>query len=119
MKKLIFFFIGVLFLGCGGKELNHIPDEIIPKHHMIDLLVDIHLSDAIITTKKFQTNKHEYQIEGYYAYLYEKHGYTRQEIDSSIAFYSRYPAEYSKMYDQVLEKLSTIQTYYEKKDTIK
>jgi len=118
MKKLVVVCFGILFFSCGEPELKHVPDDIIPKNHMIDLLVDIHLSDAIIATKKFQTNKHEYQIEGYYAYLYEKHGYTRQEIDSSIAFYSRYPAEYSKMYDQVLEKLSTIQTYYEKKDTI-
>lgn len=119
MNRKILLFIIVLLLGCGGSNFKEVPEGVIPRKRMIDLLVDIHLSDAVLVNKKFNTNKHEYQIEGYYKYLYEKHGYNREEIDSSIAFYTRYPDEYSKMYDEVLEKLNTIHSYYEKKDTIK
>jgi uncharacterized protein DUF4296 len=117
-KSLVFIFIGIFVSQCGNKA-NNSPENIIPKGKMIELLTDIHIFDAVMSEKKYNTKKHEYQIEGYYSYLYEKHGYTRAQIDSSISFYSRDPEEYSKMYDDVLEKLSTIQSYYEKKDTIK
>lgn len=117
MKKVCILFFVFVLSACGGKKLKNIPEDIIERDKMVDILTDIHLSDAVLTTKKYQTSKHEYQIQGYYTYLYEKHGYTRAEIDSSIAFYSKYPNAYSELYDDVLEKLSTIQSYYEKTDS--
>ena len=114
MRKYLLVISVIFVLSCQNqKRLDKVPKGIIPKDKMVELLVDIHLADGIIAMRKFDSRKHEYQIEGYYKYLYEKHGYNREIIDSSIRFYSRYPAEYDIIYDEVFEKLSKIESEIE------
>lgn len=119
MKKYTFIILIALLFGCTGNQLKEVPEGVIPHARMVDILVDVHIADGLLSVKKYQIKSHEYQIEGYYQFLYEKHGYTRTEIDSSIRFYSAHPDEYSKLYDEVLEKLSTIESSIEKADSVK
>ncbi|MCK4661745.1 MAG: DUF4296 domain-containing protein [Bacteroidales bacterium] len=110
MKKILkLIFIVILFSGCGQNRIRNIPEDIIPRDSMISLMVDIHLADGILSVKKFNSHKHKYQIESYYAYILQKHSYTREQYDSSVVFYSNYPEEYDIMYEEVLTELSKME----------
>lgn len=110
MTKTGLFIIIVIFFMVGCSDHNSNKECVIPPDQMVDILVDIHVADGTMAIKKFNVKKHVYQIEGYYQHIYDKHGYSRVLIDSAIGYYTQHPHEYDKIYDEVLEKLSKIES---------
>ena len=106
MNKLIFFFL-LLAFSCdsGDKETGEIP--VIPKDEMIAIMVDLAVSDAMVENELLQTNQLIYQKKlGFYKDIFEKYGYTQEEVISSYEIYSQDLEELNAMYDLVLETLS-------------
>lgn len=109
-QLFIIIFISIVAFSCfnPNKDVD-IPEGIIPPGEMALIFRDIHLTDALISRKRLNINKNYLKINSYYKDIYEKHGYSRAVIDSSLNFYSSYPELMDVVYDQVLIELSKME----------
>ena len=53
--------------------------------------------------------KDDKKIKAYYSSVLTKHGFTREQFEETILFYSESPKRYEKIYDKVLVELSKIE----------
>ncbi|MDD2564966.1 MAG: DUF4296 domain-containing protein [Salinivirgaceae bacterium] len=107
MKSRIIIFASLLvFVACSSQETLSSDDKIIPRDSMIMLMVDIHITDAIllqaVNHRKIQPN----QIPSYYADLLKKHNVSKLRFDNSLQKYSDDLDDFSKMYDNIMAELS-------------
>ena len=98
----------IMISSCGDKVKN-VPDNIVDESMLVPLLVDIHLTDAMLTKeKKPQTEKYEEAIKLYPSVLL-KHNINRAVFDSTIRYYVKSPEKFAKIYDDVLRELSILE----------
>ena len=98
----------VLLVSCVEKRMK-VPDNIVSEEKLVSLLVDIHLTDALLMKEKRpHAEKYEKSIKIYPAVLL-KHNIDRTVFDSTIRFYVKYPKVFSLIYDEVLRELSIME----------
>jgi hypothetical protein len=104
-QLLILVITSLLFISCKQKQ-----EYLIPEDKMIDILVDIHVSDGVLNTESFTYDDKSLRPENYYKNVLDKHQINRLEFDSALAQYTRDRVNYLKMYEKVIEKLSIKQS---------
>lgn len=83
-KYLRLLLLGTVFMGVAcGKQ---IPDDIIQPSEMEELLYDYHLA---LTMGNDLSYSDRYKRESYKNYVFDKHGVTEAEFDSSMVWYTR------------------------------
>ena len=101
---LLFLVMTLMVTSCQKEE------EIIPRKEMIPILVDIHLLDgAIQHTRRMDTLAVPDTIQAY-EYVLEEHGYTREQFDSTMNYYSRDLRKFERVYQEVLARLNRMET---------
>ena len=93
----------IALASCGGDK---VPEGIIPSDKIIDIMVDIHLSDGI--------NVHRFSLgltrdsfpEDIYLSLCKKHDVDHEILENSLYYYGRNPDKFTKIYDAVLNRLN-------------
>jgi len=118
MKYFLSFLIFLLF-ACSSK--TNTPDYVIPKEKMVDIIVDIHLTDGMFTVNTIRKEYTRKDSVNYYDKILDNYGYTRKDFDTSVYFYSININEYNKIYIEVLNRLNEIETEVKQqmsKDTI-
>jgi len=113
MRKIIKLLFSVLLfmlliISCNNSKMK-IPDGILKPNELAPLLVDIHLIDGLLHQQKMIRKDKEDSAFNYYPAILKKHGISRMMFDSTILFYTQYPEEFSKIYDEVLEDLSKME----------
>lgn len=88
--KILFLFLCLLLAACQVE----IPEGVIKPDKMEDLLYDYHLAQAITAEETSMSYKKKLHIN----YVFAKHGVTKEELDSSLVWYTRYPKQLSKVY---------------------
>ncbi len=80
------------------------PDGILSKHKMARLLADIHEGEGVVDSERttFATDSMRLLLQ---ESIYRKHGVTREQVDSSMAWYGRHIEKYMEVYDEVIEIL--------------
>lgn len=106
MRSIIIVFL-VFFYSCTS-SLNA-PDNLIPKEKMVNILVDIHLADGIFTNHKLRQDYVLSDSTNYYDKIFEYYGYSREDFDTSVYYYSHNINEYNKIYIEVLNRLSEME----------
>lgn len=105
MNRLLFIVILFVFVNIGC-EFNKTPDYVIPKDKIIDIIVDIHITDGMVTILGVRKDILENYSDSVYNDIFKHHGYTRKDFDTSIYHYSHTINEYDDIYKEVLNKLS-------------
>ena len=85
---------------CTRKE------KIIPRNDLVELLVDLHIADAIAMNHSINENFGKLDSAILYRTVLEEHGYTRQQMEASIKLYSRDIEKMMGIYDDVFARLS-------------
>ena len=98
----------ILMVSCGGKKSEPKPD-ILTEKQMVDLLVDMHLTDAILFLEGSPSNDKRDKVLLYYPSLLEKHKVTKAQMDSSVTWYINHPDAYVRIYDEVNSKFKKMQ----------
>lgn len=98
-KVLMMLVLGLLLGACSST-----PDGIIPEEKMARLLADVHQAEGVVETER-----------GYYSSdsmrrvlrksVYERHGVTAEQVDSSMVWYGRNIEKYIDVYSRVIEIL--------------
>ncbi len=94
---------GLLVFSCQEPEKEYI----IEQDEMIEILVDMHTADGMLSVQSFPYEKEALRAENLYKNILNKRGITRQKFDSALTQYTQDRELYLKMYDVVIEKLKT------------
>lgn len=106
MRHLLLLLITIsLLFSCNYKR-----KYIIPEDDFIDILVDIHLTEALFTVTKIKQEKYPLNDSlNIYDSIITRHGYTTEQYDSTMAYHSRQPVEFQILYDKVIEELNKLE----------
>ena len=103
MKRVFFAIVGVAFIAsCSTKE-------IIPEKDMVDVLVKSFLTDATVISPHLNRPLSKLDTINYYAWAFEQMGYSEEQFEKSLDFYTKNPDLLDKILDKVINELSRIE----------
>jgi Domain of unknown function (DUF4296) len=111
-RLLVFCISLLLCLGCNS-ERGFKRKYLIDKKEMVNILVDIHLANAIKSSPDFYKISREYDSVDINSPVFKKYGIEKARFDSSMVYYSSKPEVLTHIYDEVIMRLNQLQ------DTIK
>lgn len=108
-----FRFIGILILilftafsGCDKRNIIAGKD-FVPRDVLVNVLVDLHLMDAITNDRKFH-RRYEADSIDLVAPIFLKYDITQMMFDTTLAEYTRHPEQLDQVYNEVLIKLNVM-----------
>src|SRR5688500_10614741 len=104
MKWLLCIFLTVFLLSCSGDK---IPEEILPRDKMIDVMIDIHLAEAAISTQQIYGENANQKAADYYDRVFRQHGIRKEEFRKSFDWYTAHPEIFKEVYDELIVKMSS------------
>lgn len=107
MKKTLIFLFVFAFYSCNRQQ---VPENVIPFDDMVDIIVDIHITDGIVTTSKIRRQLIANDSTNFYNAIFDNYSYTRKDFDTSLYYYSKNINQYDLIYDEVLNRLSKIES---------
>ena len=112
MIRYILILVSVVFIlsGCRSKTDRLKPPKTVYKaEEMVDILVDIHLSEGVYKSRYKLKLKKKQDPEEYYRWVLQKHGIENDKLEESLIFYGRYPEHYREIYEKVLNRLNEME----------
>jgi hypothetical protein len=94
---------------CNSNDTVNIPDDVLPKEKMADVMVDIHLLEATLNINAFNTTTASGKQLLPTVDILKKNKITKKQYEDSFYFYTNNPALLKEVYQLVLNKLSTMQ----------
>jgi len=114
MKHLLFVII-ILSLSACNRFGDQKPVDLIPQKNMVDILVDIHVADAVVEHKFGPTTTNIAMTNALYNRIYQNYGITAAQYKTSYKYYEAHPDIMDKMYTQVITELSKKEAELSKK----
>ncbi len=90
------------FTQCDNSD----KEGIVEQDKFVDLLVDIHVADALMSNKGFYDGNLKDSTKSYYNYVLKKHRVSRASFDKSMEYYSKDAESYLQIYDKVIAIIS-------------
>ena len=103
---LFLFLLALSSPGCIKKKAIT-GKEFIPQEVLVNVLVDIHLMDAMTSDRKFH-RRYEADSVDLLSPILDKYGVTVKMFDTTMYQYSRYPELLDQVYNEVLIKLNVM-----------
>ena len=103
MKRLVPLLLVFLLtmIACDNR-----PKDVLSSGKMENVLYDYHLMQGII--EQLPNDERKDKAEDYINAVFEKHGITEAEFDSSIVYYNRHPKDLHKIYENLKNRYTTI-----------
>ena len=92
VKIVLFLFLAFL-VSCKVE----IPEDVLPPEKMEAVLYDYHLIQSMASTYASV----DYKEKLMFTYLYDKHNISKEQLDSSLVWYNRYPKHIKGIYDNL------------------
>ena len=100
----------MLFTGCAK---DRVPGYVLSKKEFTSLIVDIHIAEATYSQKRGNYRRMDPQALVYYKSVLDKHGITKELMDTTIYWYSNHPNVYLEVYDKAIGELSEMEAQAE------
>jgi hypothetical protein len=101
--------IGIILISQSCKKKETIPEDIIGKELMVELLFDIHLAEAIYSCRYQLDLSGKNFSEDLYFSVCKKHGVDHELFEKSVFYYGKHPQIYEAIYDEVLNRLNELE----------
>lgn len=105
--RTYFLFLAAIFLFACSNERG-VKKSLIPEDELIPILIDFHMVYAVQGSPDYYKLTREVDSVDAYTYIFEKHGYSRAQFDSTISWYASRPDQYVEIYDEVIMRLTRI-----------
>jgi len=103
----IFTILFIFTIGFSNCKHENNPNYIIPKDKFIDLLIDIHKTDALLNSVSMTDNKLDNQDSlSYYNKIFQDYGITRAQFYNTFGYYTENMAEFLELQKIVMDSLS-------------
>ncbi|MBA3706223.1 MAG: DUF4296 domain-containing protein [Bacteroidetes bacterium] len=111
MKNFIVLFFCVLLFACSDKPEVSIPDTVLSKEKMAEVLVDVHLMEAAINLTPYSPGQIASVGDTVPTTIdvLKKNNINKEQYDESFDFYTKNPKLLSEIYQLVLNDLSKMQ----------
>ncbi len=110
MKKLnnyISIIVCFLLFSCGTQQ-KEIPNDVITKEKMIEVMTEVELTQALIRLKaSTQDTINEQQL---YNEVYMEFDISEEKFNKSLEYYCKDPNQLKEMYNKVIENLTKKQS---------
>lgn len=93
--------IMLLLIACDDR-----PKDVLSRGKMEDVLYDYHIMQGIID--ELPSEEREDKAQDYINAVFEKHGITEAQFDSSIVYYNRHAKDLYKIYTNLKKRYTTI-----------
>ena len=80
----------------------------IPREKLVEVLIDMHMADAVQSTPKFRDLSLDYDSIDLYSNIFILHETTKLAFDSTMIYYSKNPRDLVNIYDEVIMKMTMI-----------
>ena len=107
MKKYFIILFTIAITSCSN---NKVPKYVIPPNDMVIIIVDIHLLDGLMSVREIQTDLVRQDTSDLYNLIFIKYGYERKDFDTSLYYYGKNINEYDRIYEDVLNKLTSMES---------
>lgn len=108
-KNIVVIVFAVFFLlSCHIKPAGTLSEK-----KMEDILYEMHKSEGIVQAQGYFQNTSQQQKE-YYDQILKKYKVTQAEFDSTLAWYTKHPLEFSELYKKVIVRFDTLNTQVSK-----
>lgn len=109
---IIILFSIIISFSCSKKKKEvKIPDDIMPKDSMVLVIKEVHLVEAAIFMQQQQgLNQDKRLVKQYYNHLFTSLDVDLNHFKKSLKFYSFNPIEMEKIYGEVVEELSLLES---------
>jgi hypothetical protein len=109
--KICFAIIILIFISCSGNGKKTGRRKLIPTKDVISILTDLYLADGLLTYPNVRERFSTKDSISNYVDIIKRHGYTKERMDATIRYYFlKNPKKLEKIYDDVLARLSEIQS---------
>lgn len=108
MKNSAVILLLIFIFSCNNNSKT--PEYVISRNDMVNIIIDMHITDGILTLNKVRKELTKKDSLNFYDAIFKNYGYTRSDFDTSIYYYSKHISEYDKIYEEVLNKLSEMET---------
>jgi hypothetical protein len=111
MKKIMLIFLCSWLISCGNSKDISIPDNILSKEKMAQVMTDMHLLEASMNLNISSTipANQATDTESKIAFILKKNAITKEQYETSFAFYTEHTELLSELYTEVLNNLSQLQ----------
>ncbi len=96
------------FISCHSTEPT--PANIIPKDSLVNIIVDLHLADAVLLNPKTQSKISTVPSNELYQTVLKKYHLRKERFIQSMNYYAEKPDVLDSVYYDVIEHLSLIQS---------
>lgn len=118
-NRLILFLLFFSLVSCTQQLKNEtpIPDNLIPRETMIDIILDMHLYDAIVSIhqKKSAKNNVKRSVHIHNSIL-EKYSITREQFELSYNYYQNELKIIDELYAKAITELNKMKMEQEQED---
>ncbi len=101
-KIVLLFSSFLLFISCSLVQESK-PDYLIDEDKLVEIMIDLHKSDAILSRIKRSEALKKAQPTAYYKSIYEKHDISREKFEKNIEYYADHTVEFERLYTKVDE----------------
>jgi hypothetical protein len=106
LRAFILVLSTIVIFSCG-RNPNHMSRRyLISRNTFTDILVDIHMMDAITNGPEFYRKFGATDSLNINEEIFRKYDVTKAKFDSTMVYYSRNPEQYLKIYDDVILRLN-------------
>jgi len=98
--------LALLFVAGCKEKFPSVPANVIPIGKMENILIDMHISDAVAETKTLGDMNEKKVTQQYYLQIYMNYGITKKDFLKSYSFYQDNPVLLNKLYDDILGEMS-------------
>jgi len=106
MRGIICILFVIFFWSCNKPYIKK-PDDLLSKSEMVDILVDLYLSQQTLNAKPTHTGDIIQNLAKNSAYIFERHGTTHKMFEDSYKFYFTDPKTYNSILDDVKDELQS------------
>ncbi len=103
MRRCLFLFIIILAAGCRSE--SEIPENIIPKDKMMEILTEFHLLESKIENLYIPNDSARMVYNHFEPQVFEKYGVDSANYMESLSFYLDHPELLHDIYEGVVDSL--------------
>jgi len=117
---ILFIAISLLAGSCSGRKKKLDSSNLIPEKDLVSILTDIYITDGLLPLPKIHSRFIVLDTVSTYHQIILNHGYSKETMDKTMKYYFyRNPKRLVKIYDEVLGKLSKMESLAEKEVLLK